>query len=326
MWAVHWVPKLKTVLGLFFRDERAHKKTRRMRSPAGSQKRNLLERYDRMIAAANASDNAKNLLFVQIPAGYLDFLKRPTEFAILMALESHARVEKDGRRVCWPSRKRLAEMVNCSVSTVQRAITRLAEAGVLKRSRRANRSTVYEMLIALPTKDDRNRKRTGTTTEGAPVRRPESAPVRHRTTPREQHQETSNNVIRVQTVKGETNELCTNDGRAVGTARKQQGRVLRKPPKGTGGWQGKAIEGSRQWLEGLHIRDEVLKLFCTRYGDGEPRKAIWEQERQWIAEAKSVWRDKIFELHWPSVNEKTNKILGAVKAKWEMATRAERVA
>lgn len=78
----------------------------------------------------------------------------PTETLVLVALADHA--DDDGRG-CWPAHASIARRARCSVSTVQRTLTRLEQGGVIRRGQqgavahvRADRRPVVWDLVMPP--------------------------------------------------------------------------------------------------------------------------------------------------------------------------------
>jgi DNA-binding MarR family transcriptional regulator len=66
---------------------------------------------------------------------------KPTHIHVLVGLLSFA--DRSGR--CWPSLRRIAEVVGMSLSRVQRAIIEMEKAGHLTRRRRFGNSCVYRL-------------------------------------------------------------------------------------------------------------------------------------------------------------------------------------
>lgn len=67
----------------------------------------------------------------------------PLDHSVYSALASHAR---PGKPLVWPSRQRIANLVDASIWSVSRSLKRLAEAGwiAVRRTGRANRITVFD--------------------------------------------------------------------------------------------------------------------------------------------------------------------------------------
>lgn len=79
--------------------------------------------------------------------------QQPREIKIYCALASYVDWETG---VCWPSRTTIAELLGVSVSTVDRALTRLAASGVIKIEKRTTKvgdrdSNLYRLPFAINT-------------------------------------------------------------------------------------------------------------------------------------------------------------------------------
>lgn len=84
--------------------------------------------------------------YVQIPLTVLQNEELTTRDVIVFGeLASRLRPEQD---LCWPPQKKIAQLLNCSVDTIQRSLDSLEYAGIIKREPRSDdrRRRAYRVL------------------------------------------------------------------------------------------------------------------------------------------------------------------------------------